>query len=375
MGFNWKRVGAAVFTGGASELVNKDNVTAIGRATGLSPGKLPQERYQSPDPYAEGNGIQWDSTGRPIGQMPRGGFALDYQYEADRRTEQRRQALWGDAQNTMRQGMDLMQSYRPGGSAALASGMYGQSASLYGQQAMSTESPDLLMGYREHQQDLADRDRKQAEKLNRTMSIINAGASIAGMAGGGAGVGMAASALQGGQAQMGATNADGQTMAGPGWSQQQQAGPGLVGGPNPIQAPGGGQQMMQSTLGGMGGGGGTQEAVGNSGGYGAGGGGGMFASSVGGGGGKQASSQGGSEMNQRMAGSGGGAPGAGAMPGGSPPLSTFASQEAAANMMGTNPIASDDIYQEWADSPKRMETTYLMLSSARNLLVEAMYAR
>ena len=83
----------------------------------------------------------WDAEGFPTGPMPRGEYVLDWQYEANRRTEQRRNALWGDAHQALAQGTELFQSYRPGGSAALASGQYSNQASLYGSQAMSQESP------------------------------------------------------------------------------------------------------------------------------------------------------------------------------------------------------------------------------------------
>jgi hypothetical protein len=102
--------------------------------------------------------------------MPKGKYQFDYQYEANRRAEQRRQALWGDAQNSLRQGLDLFQSYRPGGSAAAASGFYGQKAQLYGTQALNTEAPDLLIDYREQ---LRQRAEDKIDKLNRITSGQN----------------------------------------------------------------------------------------------------------------------------------------------------------------------------------------------------------
>lgn len=117
--------------------------------------------YQSGSPY-DANAPQWDASGMPVGQMPRGDYALDYQYEANRRAEQRRQALWGDAHGALQQGTNLLQMYRPGGASALASGIYNQQASLYGTQALNTVAPDMLIGWREDQ-----RQQALAEEQNR----------------------------------------------------------------------------------------------------------------------------------------------------------------------------------------------------------------
>ena len=122
------------------------NVARDRRSREIAERTMWEERTQ--DPYGP-NAPQWDESGFPVGPMPRGKYALDYQYEANRRAEAKRRALWGDAQNVMRQGLNLFQSYRPGGSAAAASGMYGQRAGLYATQAMNTEAPDLLIDWRE----------------------------------------------------------------------------------------------------------------------------------------------------------------------------------------------------------------------------------
>lgn len=138
----------------------------------------------SPNPYDPS--VQWDPQGFPVGPMPRGEFALEYQYEANRRTDARRQALWSDAQNTLRQGLDLFQSYRPGGSAALASGLFQQRAGLYGQQAQSLESPDLLIDYRRDAQAKADIEARRAQRFSQVMGALQLGASVAGAAAGAA---------------------------------------------------------------------------------------------------------------------------------------------------------------------------------------------
>ncbi len=105
-------------------------------------------------PYEEG-APGWDADGMPIGRMPRGENALLWQYEANRRARTRRQALWNDATGALDQGANLLQSYRPGGSAALASGIHRQKAQMFGTQALNYSAPDLLIGYREEQRQIA----------------------------------------------------------------------------------------------------------------------------------------------------------------------------------------------------------------------------
>jgi len=181
----------------------------------------------SPSPYDPS--VQWDPQGFPMGPMPRGGeMPLEYQYEANRRTEQRRQALWGDAQNTMRQGLDLLQSYRPGGAAAIASGMYGQRAGLYGQQAQTLESPDLLIDWRRDKQAKADIEARRLQRFNQVMAVGQLASNVAGALSGGG----QANTQVGGPSNMpaaaiGTPMAGGQTMLGPG--------PGYAGGFDPGQ--------------------------------------------------------------------------------------------------------------------------------------------
>lgn len=292
------------------------------------------------NPYQPG-APQTDETGRPLGRMPGAKYALDWQYEADRRTEQRKQALWGDAQNVMRQGADLMQTYRPGGSAALASGIYQNRGSMYGTQAMNTESPDLLMRYRERKQQEADAARKKSERLGMAMGLVGAGATVLGAATGGFGGALAAGM---------AGNAVGQA----------------VGGTNPAQQPAypvgqsgpGGSVQVGGTGGGMPGG-----QPGQVGGSGPGG-------------------------SRRVPGQGGGPGGVGNEKGGAEglqggsglqtqddlggPMSMFSSQEAAYNAMLANSGNNDSIYEDWAASPVRSESTMARIRAAR-LRLQASY--
>jgi len=332
---NYRREFEAATTMGASELQGNRGRGSAEVAMGLRAPGLPPEtpgRYAG-SPYGPG-APQFDATGRPIGPMPAAKYALDWQYEADRRTEQRKQALWGDAQNVMRQGTDLLQSYRPGGSAALASGIYQNRGSMYGTQAMNTESPDLLMSYRERKQQEADAARKQSERLGMTMGLVGAGATVLGAATGGFGA-----ALAGGMAGAAASQA--------------------VGGTNPMQQPA--YQVGQSGPGGsvqVGGGGGGMP--------------GAQQGQVGGGG------PGGSK---RVPGQGGGPGGVGNEKGGAEglqsgsgmqtqddlggPMSMFSSQEAAYNAMLANSGNNDGIYEDWASSPVRSESTMMRIRTAR----------
>lgn len=324
---------------------------------------LPQWDYQSPSPYS-GN-VQWDETGRPVGQMPRGNFALDYQYEADRRTQQRRDALWSDARQALQRGAGLLESYRPGGAAALSSGIYGQMAGMYGQQAMTQESPDLLMGYREHKQEMADYERKKAEGKARLLSIASAGTTLLGGGIGGAPVG-AAMAAAGGQQMypqaIGPQPAQGQGSPVGGLAPGQQGPPvpnNIPGQPFQARAGGSPQQALQATAGGVGAGSPQQTRLGDESGAGMPG----APSGRSGGGGAPGAPGAGPE--------GQAGPGGGVGAGGMPPMSLFSSGEAAGLSMSSMPIP-DEVYERAAEDDDRDEFTYAMQMSATDRLAQAM---
>ena len=290
------------------------------------------------------NAPQFDETGRPVGPMPAAETALAWQYEADRRTEQRKQALWGDAQNVMRQGTDLMQTYRPGGSAALASGMYQNRGAMYANQSMATETPDLLMRYREKAAYDAESKAEQAARdakhqANTAMAVQLAGTVIGAAAGGvgGAALGAAAGGLVASRTggDSGAASAPPPSFRGD--SQGPSGGSGVS-----IQGSGGGMP------------GGPGGAVG-----GAGGGGGRGSNlRVPGGGGGTGSDKGGAAGLESGSGlqtqdDGGG------------PMSMFSSQEAAYNAMLANQGYNDGIYADWAKSPVRSESTMTRIRAAR----------
>lgn len=173
------RVGEGIFTGGLSEVYSKDGYLNPGPNGNDTP--VPGQERRSPDQ------LQWDPyTGMPINANgpPSNDQALAYQYRAQEIIRRRQNALWGDAANSIQQGIGLMSSYRPGGSAALASGLFQSKAGVYQNQASQLEEPDLLSVYREDKQIQADRAARRARNLQFGLGIIQAGASAAGAAAG-----------------------------------------------------------------------------------------------------------------------------------------------------------------------------------------------
>lgn len=153
-------------------------------STGLDPsGRYYTDRgglpfYQTPNI----NDVRWDENGNPIGLEgpPQGDAAYQFQFQAEMRARQRQAALWGDAQNQMNQGLRLFQSYRPGGSAALASGFFQHSADLYAQQAQGVTAPDLLAERRKQAIDSANRYAGKNERFSKWISGINTAVSLIG---------------------------------------------------------------------------------------------------------------------------------------------------------------------------------------------------
>jgi hypothetical protein len=297
---------------------------------------------QRRDPY--GAGVQWDVNGNPIGQrLPRLENAIDWQYIANQKASQRRNALWGDAQGSLTQGLDLLQSFRPGGSAALASGMFGQRAQLYAGQAMDTEAPDLLMGFRQQKQLEADKEAKRANRISQILGGIQTAANVAGAVAGTGGGQPAqtptgpsttppSSGVPGGQMPagnvMGQPGSAGQFYGMGQATSQSQMAPSTPGGTR-------GQAAPMQPGGGGGAGGGAQSGTG-----------------------------------QAQAGGGMMGPGAGGMKG-DVPMSSFMPQEAAANAMMSTPGVGPIVYEEWAYSPERMSSTAMFVRTARSRLMAA----
>lgn len=213
--------------------------------------RWPGQEHRTPDQ------LQFDPyTGMPINANgpPGAEVALGYQYRAQEIIRRRQNALWGDAANSIQQGIGLMSSYRPGGSAALASGLFQNKANIYQNQAASLEEPDLMSQYRDAKSSDADKAAKQARNIQLGLS---AASLVAGVATGGAGF------FLGGAA--GAAGAAAQTpgAAASGTSLRADAGmggggaPASVGGPGRVPGGGGysgGAGAAYATPGGGGGG-------------------------------------------------------------------------------------------------------------------------
>lgn len=321
-------------------------------------------------------GMSFDETGRPTMDgnpiaRPGPDFALDYQYLADQEAERRRLSLWSDAQNSIRQGLDLYQSYRPGGSAALASGMFQQSASMYGTQALNTQAPDMMAGYRDKQLADARRERERAQQFSERLAmgqflsnptgILTSGTTpqpqnqpqetlpetptpTAGQAP--TSPGATAPVGGGGGGTLGAGGGGGGTiLSGPG-GENLMGDRGFYGSEG---GPGGAQGSSIKRAGGMGG-------PTSDGGYGAGG---SAGGPVGAGG-----------SRVRQAGGGPGGAGGGGM-GGGPPIQTYTGAEAATRAQVMAPGSSDMATQAWAGDALRTESVSLMASSARASMLNA----
>lgn len=219
-----------------------------GGFSGLDPGA---NGTDTPDPnleFRDPDQMQWDPiTGMPIGMRgpPSHEVALKYQYRAQELTRRRQQALWGDAQNVMMGARNLLQSYRPGGSAALASGVFGQQAGLYASQAQSLEEPDLMAGARQNAEIQAAREAKRARNLQIGLGIVQAGATlgasaIAAGAGGAAsfGLNLGNTFAQQGAPPMGTSYGTSGTQMGPGVQS---------GGPTGFEGSGGSYPYVQTT--------------------------------------------------------------------------------------------------------------------------------
>lgn len=330
---------------------------------------LPESR----SPYDPG--LSWEGL-YPLGPGPRGRWAWDYQYEANRRAELMRQSLWSDAQGSIDQALGLLSSYRPGGSAALASGLHGQRAGLFATQAQTIEAPDMLIDMRRHLQAEANRKANRAAAIGQALGIAQGvagiastglslfggagagGAAAAGLTPGGAGVqtypaGQQPPNVPGMQAGMqpGAPGQNQQAVYDPGqWTPQQQQqfqqgqrafGQAMQ---QTYQAPGGAAPMRPPATGSppapSGGAGGAPGAVPPP---------------------------------------GGGPPGAGPM-GGAPPIGglgglgqdgNFSSMSVASAGMRGSPGLESVVVPEWAESSERRRSTFLILSAARSRLLRA----
>ena len=129
-------------------------------------------------------------------------YARQIQMEADMVAERRRQSMMQGGINYMQGATGLLQSYRPGGSAALESGIYQQTAGLMFERARMTQPLDYMSDLRRQEQDEAASRARRAERrsqyvqIGTTLATIAAGAltggagaaAVAGIAGAGAAI-------------------------------------------------------------------------------------------------------------------------------------------------------------------------------------------
>jgi hypothetical protein len=323
------------------------------------------------NPYGP-NAPQWDESGFPVGPMPKGKYALDYQYEANRRAEQRRQTLWGDAQGAQRQAESLLSSYRPGGSAALASNIYGQRGGMYATQALNTSAPDLLIDWREQ---IRARAEQKANELNRNAQLIT-GLSAFNILGGTAapmaGPGPAQPGAQNTQGTGGSYNTSTDNSAAFNAANAPSGGP--QGGPV-SPTPGGGAGYGGGVLPGILpagrsiGGGSALDVLDAGGGYGGGGGGGSAPGMVSPNGGRGRGGTGGGRGGGASEG-GGGMAGAGVSGGGG--MGDYSGQAVADRSMAEAPMGADITLSVWSEDPYREQSVALMASSARQTLIDAL---
>lgn len=147
------------------------------------------------------NGYLPEAPGRRVG--------MEAQYATNRYTAARNRESREAAIGAMRKGMGLLESYRPGGQASLASGMYQGLAEYHYRNQV--EAPDQLAKWRDAIRAKAQHRATQA----RTMQAV--AAAVAGVAT--MGVGLAAGAGLGMAAMGGLSTAAG-AMAGGGQAQQ-----------------------------------------------------------------------------------------------------------------------------------------------------------
>lgn len=166
----------------------------------------------------------------PLGSVP-AGVALNWQAAHDQAVWRRQQQLVRQAGYYGQNALGLFESFRPGGGAALESGIYQSQANISLGQAQLTRPMDLLGDWR---RDQAARERQRQRKAQVTQQVIGgigAAASI-GLAPftGGASLTMLPSFL--GMAAGAGVAAGGGDMAGT-WQQPNQQQPGPVGSPPP----------------------------------------------------------------------------------------------------------------------------------------------
>jgi len=106
-------------------------------------------------------------------------YARQIQMEADMVADRRRQSMMQGGINYMQGATGLLQSYRPGGSAALESGIYGQTAGLMFERARMTQPLDYMSDLRRQEQDDAASRARRAERRSQYVQIGTSLATLA----------------------------------------------------------------------------------------------------------------------------------------------------------------------------------------------------
>jgi hypothetical protein len=146
-----------------------------------------------------------DSLGFPTsGKNPPAEIADQVQLLAERNVAQRNAGLNQDAFSALQGGLGQLQSYRPGGAAAMASPYYSQMAQVL--QNSQTQAPDLLYNSRLQAQQKAKKAARQASNMQIAGAVISAAGAVLAPATGGASL-LGAAAINGGINAANAKNA------------------------------------------------------------------------------------------------------------------------------------------------------------------------
>lgn len=118
-----------------------------------------------------------DERGQIQGPFPYVPHSLAHVYQGihDQKVYQYRDRVMRDSVDLSLGGLNLMQSYRPGGSAALESGKYQQAAGLQMQRASMIQPMDLMGDYRRY---IGERERRKREIAFRQNLYGGIGAAI-----------------------------------------------------------------------------------------------------------------------------------------------------------------------------------------------------
>jgi hypothetical protein len=117
-------------------------------------------------------------------------FAPELQAQADRANLLLRQQHLADATRMQMGALGLLQSYRPGGGAALEAGVYDRAAESLRQEAAGFTPPDLMFPYREAKASEARSDaKKQATRELVTNAVLGVAGAASSFFGGGGGMG------------------------------------------------------------------------------------------------------------------------------------------------------------------------------------------